>query len=69
MRNVHLASEQMLHNMEHISASNRSLGAVTQQNASIAGHNKTTAGAIAQETTRLQETVRGLELLLAGTVS
>jgi methyl-accepting chemotaxis protein len=69
MRNVHLASEQMLQNMEHINASNRSLGTVTQQNATIADHNKATASAIALESARLQETIRGLEHLLAGAVA
>ena len=66
LASIHHASEQMLQNMQHINAGNRSLETVTQQNATIADHNKTTAGAIADETLRLQDTINGLGRLLHG---
>lgn len=66
MASIHQASEQMLQNMQHISTGNHSLETVTQQNAAIADHNKTTAGAITEETQRLQDTINGLGRLLHG---
>lgn len=66
MTNIHHASEQMLQNMQHISTGNHALETVTQQNAAIAEHNKTTAGAISEETLRLQATIKGLGRLLHG---
>jgi len=64
MKNIHNSSEQMLQNMQHINSSNRSLTAVTEQNATIADQNTASAEAIRGETGRLDGTIRSLERLL-----
>jgi methyl-accepting chemotaxis protein len=64
MKSIHHSSEQMLQNMQHINASNRSLTTVTEQNATIAEQNTASAGTITAETARLERTIRGLEQLL-----
>ena len=67
IRGIHSASQQMLENMQHINAGNKSMETVTRQNAEIAGHNASMAEEIAEETQRLQSTLRHLEQMLLGT--
>jgi len=66
MHNIHTASCQMLQGMQQLSTGNRSMDSVTQQNAAIADHNASTAAAIAEETERLNTTIRDLEHQLMG---
>jgi len=69
MKSIHASSGQMLQSMQHINTNNRALGTVTQKNAAIAEANTTSSKTIAQETVRLQDTIRGLERLLNGAVA
>jgi hypothetical protein len=66
MQNIYTASRQMLQGMQQLSTGNRSMETVTQQNAAIADHNASTAAAIAEETERLNGTIRDLEHQLMG---
>ena len=66
MQGIHVASEQMLRNMQHINTGNRSLENVTQQNAAIAQENAAAAQSITEETSRLQTALAGLKRLLVG---
>jgi len=67
MQNIYTASRQMLQGMQQLNTGNRSMETVTQQNAAIADHNASTAAAIAEETDRLNGTIRDLESQLMGT--
>ena len=66
MQGIHVASEQMLRNMQHINTGNRSLENVTQQNAAIAQENAAAAQSITEETSRLQTALAGLKRVLVG---
>lgn len=66
MLTIHAASQQMLQNMHHMNTGSRTMEAVTQKNAAIAGENALAAEAIAQETSRLQSTIITLEETLLG---
>lgn len=68
MHSIHTASCQMLQSMQHLNTGRRSMDSVTQQNAAIADHNASTASAIAEESTRLTNTIRTLEQQLMGRV-
>lgn len=66
IRGIHSASQQMLENMQHINAGNKSMETVTRQNAEIATHNASMAAEISRETQRFQSTIRHLEWMLLG---